>query len=271
MKLKINADIKEVSSALSGMSRQIPYAQSLLVNRLGDGAIKQNQSVMPSAIDRPTRFTLNSMFLAKGSKSKPVATIGFKDIPKRSSHYLEPLIKGGSRHRKGTEVAFGNRWFAPGKAAQELGYIDQYGNFKPSMLQQLRSYFGKAELSSGYTANSKRADREKLAKMKRTINGRKVTAAQQMKGTNGYLTIGGKVFFMSLGRGSGALGKQHLAAGVWQKSGVHGVDVKPVLMQVRQPQYRKQYDFYGITVKWVNDNSKRIGDEVLADVLRSAR
>lgn len=269
--ISIKVGTSNVDSALSGMSRQIPYAQSLMVNRLGEGAIKQNHALMPSVIDRPTRFTLNSMFLAKGSKSNPVATIGFKDIPKRSSHYLEPLIKGGPRHRKGTEVAFGNRWFAPGKAAQELGYIDQYGNFKPSILQQLRSYFGKAELSSGYTANSKRADRDKLAKMKRTINGRKVSAAQQRKGTMGYLTIGGKVYFMSLGRGSGALGKQHLAAGIWQKSGVHGVDVKPVLMQVSQPQYRKQYDFYGITTKWINDNAKRIGDEVLSDVLRSAR
>ena len=254
----------------------------MLINRLGEGAIEHNKAVMPSVIDRPNRFTLNSMYLKPGTKSNPVATIGFRDIPKRSSHYLEPLIKGGARHHKGTEVAFDNRWFAPGKAAAELGYIDQYGNFKASVLQQLRSYFGKAEMSAGYTANSKRADRDKLANMKRTLNGKKVAARQLLKDPKrGYLTIGGKVFFMSLGRYQestnpnsklwGSRWEQHLASGIWQKSGVHGVDVKPVLMQVRKPTYRKQYDFYGISKKWVDANVKRIGDEVVAEVLRSAR
>lgn len=261
-------------SSLQGNAKQIPYALSKGVNDIASGLQKHLQGILPSILDRPNKYTLNAFYVKPGTKQNPTATVGLKDVPKHSTHYLEPLIKGGPRHKKGNEVAFGSRWLAPGKAAAELGLIDAYGNFKRSTIQQLLSYFSAAERSSGYSANSTNATRAKLAKMKRTYWDSKtgkmktVTKRQLMKDPNrGYKTIGGKVYFISMGKG----GNQHLAAGIWQKTGVHGVDVKPVLMQVRQPQYRKQFDFYGLSQQWVDKHAPAIMAAAVAHALKTAR
>ncbi|QOX78756.1 hypothetical protein FY034_07370 [Trichlorobacter lovleyi] len=286
--ISIKVDTRATMSALSNSARQIPYAISKGINDIAVGLQKHERSVMESVLDRPTKYTLNSLFVAKGSKANPTATVGLKDVPKHSTHYLEPLIKGGSRHKKGTEIAFGSRWFTPGKAAYELGYIDQHGNFKSSILQQLRSYFGVAEMSAGYTANSKQANKEKLAKMKRTYWDSKagkmktVTKRQLVKDPKrGYKTIGGKVYFMSMGRYAevkdpnsrlwNSRWEQHLAAGIWQKSGVHGADVKPVLMQAKAPTYTKRFDFYGEAQRFVDKQGAAIMSAAVAQALKTAR
>lgn len=270
--IKINANTGAVKRMLGKFSKQMPFAISKGNNDRATAAKQHLIEQMPNVIDRPTRYTLNALKVTPGNKKKPTASLWFKDPPKRSSHYLEPLVHGGPRHQKGTEIAFNRRWFAPGKAAKELGYIDQYGNFKASVLQQLRSYFGKAELSSGYSANSKQANKSKLARMQRTENGKKLSAKQlRTDPSRGYKTIGGKVYFMSLGRGSGGRGQQHLAAGIWQKSGIHGVNVQPVLMQVKAPTYRKQFDFYGIVKKYDDANAERIMKAAVDYAIASAR
>lgn len=278
--MSIKVDTRATMAALSGAARQIPYAISKGINDIAVGLQKHEQSVMqqPSVIDKPTKYTLNSLFVAKGSKASPTATVGLKDVPKHSTHYLEPLIKGGPRHKKGNEVAFGNRWLTPSYAAAELGLIDQYGNFKRSVIQQLLSYFSVAERSSGYSANSTNATRAKLAKIKRTYWDSKtgkmktVTKRQLIKDpTRGYKTIGGKQYFISMGKGSGGNGQQHLAAGIWQKSGAHGVDVKPVLMQAKAPAYRKQFDFYGEAQRFVDKQGAAIMAAAVAQALKTAR
>ena len=270
--IKINADVDTVKKMLGNFQKQMPFAVSKGNN---DRAVAAKQHIieqMPKFIDKPTRYTLNALKVTPGTKQKPTASVWFKDPPKRSSHYLEPLVEGGPRHQKGTEIAFEKRWFAPGKAAKELGYIDGYGNFKASVLQQLRSYFGKAEQSAGYSANSKPANRENLAKMQRTLNGKKLNKKQlQADPKRGYKTIGGKMYLFSLGKGSGSRGQQHLAAGIWQKTGVHGVVIKPVLMQVKAPAYRKQFDFYGIVKKYDEANAARLMKAAVDFALASAR
>ncbi|MGE0919460.1 hypothetical protein [Trichlorobacter lovleyi] len=276
--ISIKVDTRATMSALSNATRQIPYAISKGINDIAVGLQKHERGVMESVLDKPTKYTLNSLFVAKGSKANPTATVGLKDVPKHSTHYLEPMVKGGRRHKKGNEVAFGNRWLTPSYAAAELGLIDQYGNFKRSVLQQLLSYFSAAERSSGYSANSTNATRAKLAKMKRTYWDSKtgkmktVTKKQLIKDpTRGYKTIGGKQFFISMGRGSGGSGNQHLAAGIWQKSGVHGVDVKPVLMQAKAPTYSKRFDFYGEAQRFVNKHGAAIMSAAVAQALKTAR
>lgn len=272
--LQLKIDSRDTLAALANDARQIPFAISTGINNIAVGMQKHEYGVMASVIDRPTRYTLNSIFVARGSKANPTATVGLKDMTGRSSHYLEPMIKGNNRHKKGSEIAFGNRWMAPSKAAASLGLIDQYGNFKRSTIQQLLSYFSAAERSAGYTANSTNATRAKLAKIKRTYWDSKtgkmktVTKRQLAKDSSkGYKTIGGKVYFISMGKG----GNQHLAAGIWQKSGVHGVNVQPVLMQVSKPTYRKQFDFYGEAQKWFDKNATSIMSESIAKTLQNVR
>lgn len=265
---------------LANYPKQVAFAMVKGLNDIGTGLNKFNTSKLndPSIIDKPTKYTLNAFYLSKATKQSPVVTIGLKDVPKHSTHYLEPLIKGGPRHKKGNEVAFGNQWLAPGKAADELGLIDAYGNFKRSKIQQLLSYFSAAERSAGYSANSTNATRAKLAKMKRTYWDSKtgkmktVTKKQLTKDpTRGYKTIGGKQYFISMGKGSGELGNQHLSKGIYQKSGVHGVDVKPILMVVKTPKYTVKLDFFGYSREWVAKNAAPIMSAAVDYAIKTAR
>lgn len=272
--ISIKVDTRAAMSSLQGNAKQIPFALSKGVNDIASGLQKHLQGVMPSILDRPNKYTLNAFYVKPATKQNYTATVGLKDVPKHSTHYLEPLINGGPRHKKGNEVAFGNRWLAPGRAAAELGLIDEFGNFKRSTIIQLLAYFGRLERKAGATQNSTPETRAKKAKMKRTYWDAKtgkmktVTKRQLMKDpARGYKTIGGKVYFISMGRG----GNQHLAAGIWQKTGVHGVDVKPVLMQVKAPTYRKQFDFYGLSQQWVGKNAPAIMAAAVAHALKTAR
>lgn len=256
--ISIKVDKKQVTDQLNQYARKIPYAINKGVNDRADSIKRYIVEQMPNYIDKPTRYTLNALKVTKGTKQNPSATVWFKEPEKRSSHYLEPLVYGGGRHKKGTELKFRGKWLVPGKAAQPLGYIDQYGNFKASILQQLRSYFGKAENpdKSGFTANSKQANKDKLAKMKRS--------------KSGYKTIGGKVYFYSKGTDSrkGPKARQHLSAGIWQKSGIHGSLVKPVLMESRAPKYKKQFDFYGLAKAYDDKHGAAIMQKAIDYTLR---
>ena len=270
--IAIQVDSKSVVEGLVGMQRQIPFAMSKGINAIASGLKGHVVGLLPSIIDRPTKYTLNSLKVTPSDKRKLVAVVGFKVPAGRSSHYLEPIIKGGPRHKKAFELALGGSFLVPGRAADGLGMIDSHGNFKRSEIQRIMSWFGRSQRTSGYTANMTAATRAKRMKLGRYENGRKLNKRQLAKDpSRGYLTIGGYQYFISLGRGAGALGQQHLAKGIWRKSGTHGVKAMPVLMASKAPQYRKQFDFYGIAQQYVNANGKRLMAEAVAYTIRTAR
>jgi len=271
--LNIKVDDKSVRSMLGTAQRQLPFAMSKGVNDIATGLQKHLYGVMPSVIDRPTRYTLNSLKVTKGNKQNPAASVWFKQPEKHSTHYLEPMVYGKDRRMKGFEKALDKRFYVPGKAAAQLGMIDQHGNFKRGEIQRILSWFGRAEGTSGYKANMTDATRAKRIKMGRSEGGKMLSKRQLAKDPKrGFVTIGGYQYFMSMGKGSGSLGQQHLATGVWRKSGIHGSKLEPVLMASRTaPTYRKQFDFFGIAQKWADANGARIMAEAVDYALRTAR
>jgi hypothetical protein len=105
----------------------------------------------------------------------------------------------------------------PGAAAQ----LDQYGNIKASLIEQILSALGAAEITAGYQAN-------------RTALSRKRKGAKLAE------------FFV--GRPGGA------PLGVYRRYAfAHGSAVKPVLIFVRQPVYPARYHFQEIAAQVVRE------------------
>jgi hypothetical protein len=116
------------------------------------------------------------------------------------------------------------------------------GSFIVRLLSVLQA-FGE----QGYRANMTARNIAKLSGKGRWVNGR-FYGAQTKKGSGrqGAMALrqGGVEYFVSrgkgefTGRGSWKSGQQqHLPAGIWQRSGLYGADVKPVFLFTRMPRY----------------------------------
>ena len=76
---------------------------------------------------------------------------------------------------------------------------------------------------------------------------------------NGYKTIWGAVYFVSYGK-LRSNRSSHFAPGIWARSGMHGAEVKPVLMFVKTPNYKPIFSMERVAeVANVNEHmSKRM-------------
>nr|WP_246336004.1 hypothetical protein [Azomonas macrocytogenes] len=174
------------------------------------------QNDMRSVFDRPTRFTLNSLYVWPAKKTRLSASVEVKDIGGKAiapSYWLAPEIYGGGRRDKRTEVALHRRgllpdgkYVVPGKGAD----LDQFGNIKRGQVTKLMSglrAFGEV----GFNANASGSKRSK------------------QKGN-------AKSFFV-MRRGREPIG-------VAQRTGRGRDDLKMVLAFVGKPSYSKRLPFF---------------------------
>jgi hypothetical protein len=177
---------------------------------------------MKRVFDRPTRYTLNSLFVKRAQADDLSARVFLKEQPGHP-HYLRPEIFGGPRLPKIFEQALRARgWLpsgmfaVPGSAAK----LDAYGNMSRGQITQILSALGAAERMSGYSAN-------------RTPNSIKRRRGKKLP-----------QYFV------GRPGGGKLPLGVWQVFKFHGQlagsAVKPILIFVRQPQYNARFNFYTV-------------------------
>ena len=117
---------------------------------------------------------------------------------------------------------------------------------------QLISYFN-ASSEQGYKANMSDRRRRQLARLGRTASG--------------YKTINGVQYFISHGR----MRNQHLQPGVWSRTGIHGVDVKPILMFVRMGTWKRYIDLPAIATDVVRTEFEKNFSSALINALRTAR
>jgi len=107
------------------------------------------QEEMKKVFDRPTPYTLNSVYTRLNSSDMSV-DIGLKewgDKGTAASEYLKPQIFGGSRPMKRSEKYLGS-YYVPGAGAR----LNQYGNIPGSQITQILSAL-KAFPEVGYLAN----------------------------------------------------------------------------------------------------------------------
>lgn len=209
MEIKVSHDLKKMTKNLNKLERkQIPFATSLALNKTAQKVKRAQRNEMQDVFDRPSRFTLNSVYIDSATKKNLAARVWLKDWSLKggsADRFLGPQIHGGPRPLKTFEKLLNRRgilpdgfYVVPGKRAK----LDRYGNISRGLLGQILSY-----------TNSQRDP------LQNTKRGRRGTKAK----------------FILFDARDGKPG------GLWQIADNGGV--YPVLIFVKNPKYNKRYNF----------------------------
>jgi hypothetical protein len=133
-------ELPALSSMLRDFGRnQVPFAVVAATTRAAKAAQGDLQAAMRTSFDRPTRWTLNSLFLEPATMAKPEAAVFFKDrtpggVP--AGRFLAPQILGGTRALKSHEKLLAMRpgyIVVPGKWAE----MDAHGNVSMGQMRAI--------------------------------------------------------------------------------------------------------------------------------------
>ena len=261
--MAVHDTAESFNRALENHLKQVRFAAAKALTETAKEIQAEVKAEMQRKFDRPTPFALNSVYVKPATKQDLRAEVGIKDqlaakAAKSAAEMLRHEFTGGKRIYKRMEGAFrrigllsSGQIIVPAAGAE----LDQYGNMKRSQVVQLLSYF-QAFGEQGYKANSTALGRKRLAKYGKT--------------QSGYKTIGGKVYFASRGIGFYNGKPSHLPAGIWVKTGIHGVDVKPVVLFVRAPTYKGLIDINAIAKKVVQGGLQQKFSANLARAIASS-
>ena len=218
--------LKELQATMDGFSdRRMQAAIATALTRTAGQVRDQVRSKMSSVFDRPTAYTLGSLFVRPATADKLQASTWVKDDSATTkagtpaTKYLLPQIDGGQRRVKRFERAlqlFGalpEGWYAvPAPGAR----LDAYGNVSNGQIIQILSQL-RITLVAGSMRNM-------------AFNGKKQIAAQRK--------AGGRFFVVKPGQ-------RGAAPGIYQRE-LLGRNVTPVLWFRKAVSYRARFDFYGI-------------------------
>lgn len=209
--------------------RRFSAALSTALTRTGQEIKTAQRAELGRVFDRPTPYTLNSLFLKPATAKDLTARVFFKDESAATKggtpavKYLLPGVDGGSRRTKRFEKAlqaFGGLLpgdqVTPGQGAQ----LDAFGGVAVSQIRAIL-----AQLK----ANPAKDDKKGRTKLRSAVQ-----------------KSGGRYFVLR--------NKEGKALGVYQREGF-GQGITPVLLYVQPARYRKRYDFDGL--------SQRVADRVL--------
>ncbi|MFZ6767498.1 hypothetical protein ACO0LM_10465 [Undibacterium sp. Di26W] len=245
-KVSIKSNFDQVIAKMPDFPRnQLPYALATALTKTAQEIAKAKRKELQDVFDRPTPYTLDSLYVKPARKNQLSAYVGIKDFSAKGTpaiKFLSAQIDGGTRHQKRFERALqavgalpSGYYVVPGSAAR----LDSYGNIDRGLIVQLLSYF-KAFPEMGYKANM--TDKRKAALAK----------------GNAKKGIAGVSYFV------GSPGSR-LPLGIWSRHSLgHGSAVKPVLIFVRSAHFKALLDFYyvsEITVKATMDKNIRAAIE----------
>lgn len=269
LKVDVQVEVQQVAGLLGQYEKQVPFATAVALTRTAQEGQAEMRRAFVAKFDRPTPYTLkNALFIKPATKAKLEAQFGVKDAGAlQKSGGLSPAdilghhFTGGVSRSARYEQAFRrigmlgiNEDIVP---ADRLPELNQYGGVPPGLIVRLLSYFS-AFGEQGFKANATAQTRAKLAK--RTDKNTKGKRASK------YVRINGVVYFYSSGAGRTA----HLARGIWAKTGVHGVDIRPILMFVDRANYRKRFDINDFAQS-AQRNFAQHFDTALTNAMRTAR
>lgn len=146
--INITENIDELKRDLDDFEKQeLPFALALTLNDVAEDAKQGLVEEMTLKFDRPTKFVLNSMFVARAQKRKLAAFVQFKSGPAgtKGDNVIRPHVFGGRRGTKRHEFLLRQRGFmlsneyaVPGAGAK----LDRFGNMRTSEFNQILSALG---------------------------------------------------------------------------------------------------------------------------------
>ena len=256
--IDVRHNFPDVKRELGEQQAQMPYALALALTRTAKDVKADQRTEMAAVFDRPTRFTLNSLYVKPATKQDLLARVWVKDS-ERPTHYLLPQISGGNRPLKRFEEMLVRRgWMlsseraVPGEGAK----LDSYGNISRGQIVKILS-----QLQAFYLAGSDA-----------NATGSKRSTSKRRR----------EAYFVSTGVGTHPFGKrswkrglkqQTLPRGVWVRrpDGVLGSKVSPVLIFVKGAKYRPRYRFDEVAQATVTRVYAGHARDAVAQALRTAR
>ena len=238
MQIGISVDLTGFYRMIGEARRQIPFATALALTRTAQD-VKAGMVVhMATAIDRPRKFTLNSLYVERAEKTSLRAQVydrffAAKGTP--ASKYLAPLIEGGPRGPKRFEkslrlagVIGSGDYAVPAK-----GYpLDAEGNIPgPTINSMLTALRASRDGYQNMTAASEKRRRRR-----------------------------GAVWFVQKRAGRPILVKR-----------TRGAVTEAVLAIVRQPTYGVRLDFRRVAEAVIARSMKAHFEAAAAHALRTAR
>jgi hypothetical protein len=251
IKIDIRDNFPQVKAYIVNVGKQARYAAAVALTRTAQDVRDAERKEMVRAFDRPTPYTLNSLFLKPAKVADLIAQVWIKDdragsgIP--ATRYLLPNIEGGLRSIKRFEKALQLAgampagWFAvPGLGAR----IDSYGNVSAGQIIQILSQL-RITLTAGYNRNVSTDPKKRAAAQRRA---------------------GGQYFALPQGRG-------RLVPGIYQaRDFAFGrAAPKPVFIFVRSITYKRRFRFYEVAQAVVDQRFGGHFAEEFSKALRSAR
>ncbi|GAB7128762.1 hypothetical protein JCM19000A_32700 [Silvimonas sp. JCM 19000] len=198
---------------------QLPFAAAKALTETAGKVRINDRSVMRQRFDRPTNWTLNSLFIKPATKARQEARVWIKDDAAKSTapaQWMTAEVYGGERKRKRSEVALARigylrsgQFLLPAAGVPKDAFGNVRGSYMVKVLSAL-SAFGE----TGYTANRTRSRRS------------------QSKAR------GFDIFF----------GKIDGTTGIWQRiKSAHGEGIKPLFfVSDSAPKYKVRIPFEAI-------------------------
>ncbi len=203
-------NLEELVGLLDTAARkQIPFATSLGLNNLAKLVKQRELDEMQSVFDKPTPWTMKSLYIRPSTKRDHQAVVWFKEFGGKgiaAADYLPWEVYGGNRVQKRYESALTQRGLmnpderaVPGQGAK----IDQYGNITGGQVTQMLSQL-RALSEMGYDANARQGTKTR--------------------------------YFV-------ARGTSHLRRGVYKRN---GRELKPIIIFTKPQHYTEKFDFFGV-------------------------
>lgn len=260
---------EELKGKLKNVDGNINFAASVALNAVVNNVKKEYLSEFEQIFDKPNMPYLSKAFkIDRSTKSKLEATISIRtDSLGKGTPFINVLQQheqGGGRMQKKFEKALsymghmgGGMMIVPAAGAP----LDGFGNIPQSFFRVLMSYFA-LDMKAGYNAKMTQKKKDKIMKKGLTTpdkDGRR------------YKTINGKVYFISSGPQGYGGKSSHLPAGVWEKSGVHGSSLMPVMLFVGRANYRKKFNMRATAEKVLARDFNIEFKKAFAEALRTAK
>ena len=229
------AAIKRAMSDIE--KRQLPFATALALTRTANKVERAEVAEMVRVFDRPTRFTLNSLFVRPARKSRLVALVWVKDYASKAdapTRWLLPEVEGGARNQKRSEKLLGARGIlSPGRFLMPGSDmpLDGSGNVSRGRIQKVLSGLGAQGDKHANSTGSKRS-------------------------------AGNRNRFFVMGRGANALG-------IAERTGKGRL--KWMLAFGKSPTYRDRFDFYGVADRTARRHLPVELGKALRDAVLSAK
>ena len=224
LSISFEADIASIKKEMPEWAqRRIP---SITRNALNDSVVEARDAEsdkIRGVFDRPVPLTQRAPLYRRATNDSLTAWVFIRDEASRGtppSKYLMPQVMGGVRGAKRFELALRaiGVMQADEFAIPAIGFKrDGYGNVPASTIMRILSQLKAAEMSAGFMANETARSRARNNKAGKA-----------------------RYFVPNDGAGRRERGIGRLPRGIYERS---GNTIRAVFLFVRQPSYRKRYDF----------------------------